>query len=718
MKRTVQRVARWALILALGLAGTLAATEVRIFQQQSRSDFADGELDGLAIGVDGSLRRAAHFERLAEIEEPFVFAAAKSGTGWVLATGNSGRVIEVSASGASDVLWTAPEPEIFALFRDHDGTVYAGSSPDGKVYALRGGGGEEIFDPQETYIWAITRAPWGDLLVATGDEGKLYAIGRGGESRLLYASDEPHFRSLHALEDRVLVGTSGEGLILSVDEQGVVRTLHDADAPEVVAFATGENGDWYAAVVASEAGLASSSRSANGNGNGNGNNKQDEDEGESVQVSVEAASQPETPPKGEARSVIVRGRGGAVEEIERLTDETVYSLAWVEGRLWVGTGVEGKVYSRHDDGLALETTVADRQVIGVFGGTPPSLVTTNAAAVHRVAPDAEVAGSYASKPLDARSVARFGTLRWVGTAGDEAALRYAFRTGSSSKPDQTWSAWTEGASGREVSLAEVPSGRYLQWRLDVAPEAGADTRVSAVEISYRQSNRPPTITALAALPPGQVLVPASFNPGDQTYEPAHPNRDGIFTRLEPSVRSSNGRLKTLWRRGYLTLRWEAGDPNEDQLEFALHFRRDGSEGEWLPLADELEETHYGFDATVLPDGIYRIRLTASDAPANPADDVARVERVSPPIVVDHSPPSLGTASAGLVEIVDELSPIRGAEVSIDAAEWVPAVAKDGLLDGRTETVIVESPPEAELVLLRVMDAAFNTTTFEISGDSR
>ena len=57
-----------------------------------------------------------------------------------------------------------------------------------------------------------------------------------------------------------------------------------------------------------------------------------------------------------------------------------------------------------------------------------------------------------------------------------------------------------------------------------------------------------------------------------------------------------------------------------------------------------------------------------------------------------------------------------AAYSVDAREWLPAKVKDGLLDGRKETLEIELPPKraAQILLLRVRDAAFNVITFDLS----
>ena len=67
-----------------------------------------------------------------------------------------------------------------------------------------------------------------------------------------------------------------------------------------------------------------------------------------------------------------------------------------------------------------------------------------------------------------------------------------------------------------------------------------------------------------------------------------------------------------------------------------------------------------------------------------------------------------------VEVVDQWSPLRRAEFSLDAGEWLPVRTVDGLLDGQHERLLVDSPDSGKLILLRLMDAAFNVVTFDLS----
>lgn len=855
----VIRAAALAFLAAFAFSTTTRASEVKLFRLQSRQAFLRGQLEGMSVDSLGTLRLAPKAERLTALAEPFVLSAAPHPDGWVVGTGNSGKVLLVGRDGKVKELFATAEPEVFAVWADGKGTVYAGSSPSGKVYRYREGkseskahpdgtappsaqappaqapagdqaptgdqapaGGQAApesqappkdkplpagnapqpagnapqpsgnaivwFDPGQTYIWQLLGAKDGSLLVATGTQGKLFRVTGGadakqGKGSVLWDTEDTHVRSLAALPDGdLLVGTAGEGRLVRLTAKGEASTLFDAVEPELVALAVAPDGTAWAAAVASEAsqvplvgqppGQTPAKEQPNKQGGG--------EEGARPDVTVEVGGAGPGPTLGSRppgfggpRSEILRiDRKGAVTTVARLQDDTVHTLLWLGDRLWVGTGLEGKLYSVRGSDPVLEGDVEERQVMALLPdeatGTAhpvPAFATTNASAFYRMAkPGGKRQGSYTSPVLDALQIAKFGSFRWMGEAPSATTLRFSFRSGIAAEPDATWSPWTgprEGKEpGHEIALAGVPSGRYFQWRVEARGEDERTTpQLSAVEISYLQTNLAPRITQLEAMDPGQILVAFNFNPGGQSFEPAHPNREGIFTTLRESADGAEDRLKTLWKQGYRTLRWKADDPNSDDLTYTLSFRAegtgreaspaagtdavqgtngthgtdgkrdphgeahatDGEEG-WLPMAQDLTDGYYSFDETALPDGVYRFRLVAADGTEERPAEVLRDARVSEPVVVDHSPPRLiGVRRDGdrlLAEVEDAWNPLREGTFSVGAAAWQPAVPEDGLLDGRREVLTVVAPKGSPLVILRVMDAAFNAVTFDLSGEAR
>jgi hypothetical protein len=743
-RAAVPPLALLAALLAIAVPPPARGAQVKIFQARSPAAFAGGTLEGVSIDTLGRMQLAPRVDRVASFSEPFLLAAAAHPDGWVVGTGNAGKVLKIDRKGGVTELFTAPEPEVFAVWADPDGTVYAGTSPRGKVYRIpsKGGKADVFFDPGETYIWALARAKDGSLLVGTGTQGKLFRVDARGKGSVLYDSDDTHIRTLEPLPGGdVLAGTAGEGLILRIGPDGKARTLYDAEEPEVVSLAAAPDGTVYAAVIASEASLVDQAKDqatapAPGAGARGANNKGGAGGGQpQVSVTVEqveaptvtaAPRKPGGPAAASPRSELLSiTPAGVVDSLWSFADDTVYGLLWQDGKLWVATGLEGKLYRWADPQMLLEKDVDERQIVAVLPGDPgPVFATTNAAALFRVTRGTERSGTYTSVALDAEQMARFGAFSWLVEVPDGGAVRFSFRSGASAEPDRTWSAWSEPREGREISLADLPRGRFVQWRAELRAGADASPRIYETELSYRQENLKPKIGGIQALDPGQILVPANFNPTNQVYEPAHPNRDSMFNSLTLAGDddAGGGRNKLLWKLGYQTLRWTAADPNGDDLVYDLSFRpaAQGEKGEWLEMVKDLKEDHYGFDALSLPDGVYRFRLLASDRPSNDPDSVQVAERVSDPVVVDHTPPELVKVEKDRdgehlrVTVRDAASPLREAVLSVNAQDWKPVPAADGLLDGRTETLLIESGKPGDLRLLRVTDAAHNVITFSLS----
>jgi hypothetical protein len=721
-----------ALASVAGLAAWIAApqsasaTEVKLLRQQNAASFAAGRLEGVSLDALGALQLADRMDKLASLGEPFLFSAAKLGDGWVVGTGNNGRVVKVDAQGRTTILFQAPEAAIFALWVDADGTVYAGSSPRGKVYRIGSktptGKADVFFDPHETYIWGLTRTTDGALLVATGTQGKLYRVEANGQGKVWYDASDTHLRALMALPGgAAMVGTASLGLIQRVAADGTVRTLYDSGGREVVAFTSAPDGTAYAAIANSEAALPEADLQA-------------------MQAAAAQAQGGGAPPSGSATVTAAPGEGatgttksprseivridpnGVVESLWSFPDDTVYSLAWHHGRLWVGTGLEGRVFSFNSASakMVLEKDADERQVMALLSdGDRLAMATTNAAALYRTTGGPERKGTYTSPALDAGQVSRFGVLRWRGETPRGTTLAFAFRSGISAEPDRTWSAWSEASDEHEITLAKTPPGRYLQWRVTMTASGDTTPRLVGIEASFEHLNLRPRIARFAAMDPGEVLVPQSFNPGAQVYEPAHPTKDGMFTTLgNDASAGEEARTKGLWKKGYRTLRWEATDPNDDKLVYTLEFRRESDPNGWLPMAKDLDDNWYSFDETALPSGVYRFRLHASDRKQNP-DNALEAEQVTEPVVIDDLPPRLVSTAweSGRVRVTveDDLSPLRTAEVSVDGGEWRPARPADGLLDGKREVLVIDLPASPKLVLLRVMDASWNVASFELGG---
>ena len=127
---------------------------------------------------------------------------------------------------------------------------------------------------------------------------------------------------------------------------------------------------------------------------------------------------------------------------------------------------------------------------------------------------------------------------------------------------------------------------------------------------------------------------------------------------------------------------------------------------------------YTLQSGALPDGSYRLRIVASDSPANPAANARSGELVSAPFIIDNSPPAIEILSRTVREgvaavrfrVEDGVSGLRRADVSTDGGKWKAVYSTDGIIDSRVEEfrVTTEALDKGEhVVSLRVYDAAGN-----------
>jgi hypothetical protein len=174
-------------------------------------------------------------------------------------------------------------------------------------------------------------------------------------------------------------------------------------------------------------------------------------------------------------------------------------------------------------------------------------------------------------------------------------------------------------------------------------------------------------------------------------------------------------------RTAVTVRWAAHDDNGDDLTFALYLRGDG-ETVWRLLKDDLTDKVYSFDAALIPDGGYQIKVVASDAPSHNPGDALTGDKVSERFEVDTTPPVVYALKASLelcphcsgkirvsFDAEDAFSPIAHAEYSLDAGPWQYIEPVGGLSDSRRERYDVLIPVPAEkkasehLIAVRVYD---------------
>jgi len=155
-------------------------------------------------------------------------------------------------------------------------------------------------------------------------------------------------------------------------------------------------------------------------------------------------------------------------------------------------------------------------------------------------------------------------------------------------------------------------------------------------------------------------------------------------------------------RDSIGVKWSVHDENDDQMVYSIYYRGDG-EARWLLLKDNLTDKVYSFDASLLPDGGYTVKVVASDAPSHSPGQGLTAERESQRFEVDTAPPQIenlaGSVERGQLHVtcraVDGFSAIKRAEYSVDAGEWQFVEPVGQISDAKTESYDFRVPLMAE-----------------------
>ena len=713
-------------IAAVLFASAAFAVTPQFWRIRTAEEFLAGEIEGFAVTSRGQIKAAPALQKIATFTDPFVLSQAAAPNGDLFfGTGNDGKVYRLRG-GELKPIFTAPEPEVYAVvFRN--GALYAGTSPHGKIYRIdpNSGVSSVFFDPQQAYIWALEFSG-SDLLAATGVDGKLFRVAPSGEGKVLFDSPETHIRSLAVRRDgTLLAGGSSKGRIYSVAKDGSAHALYDSALNEISAIYVDPSGVGWASGVSNT--LPSTAprpqqrpqqQQQQGQQQQSANAQQENRREEAVNVEVsfsfDEGTQTTTTQAG-AGELYRIDTDDFVEIARKFEREMIYGISGGGDRsILLSTGPQGRVYEYRDGEVALIAAVPEKQVVSIAsagGGTV--ITTTNSGAVYRIQNGLAQSGEFRSSAKDVERFSRFGHYRIDGTGVDDGAVAISFRTGNTRNPDETWSRWTAPSASREGSV-NAPPGRYVQWKLTM-PKPSAGVSVESVSVAYVNRNVAPAIENVAVQDPGVVFISSGYPASPQVVEATNPDEYGIFSSLEPARENNAQPGKRMFRKGYRTITWRARDDNGDALRYSVSFRRSGTE-RWLRLRENMDENQINFDTSQLPDGIYQVRLTATDAPDNP-DAPLTDTREGIEFNVDNSLPSITSTVDGdtvVIKVTDGASAVGKVEYAADAQQWVRMTPVDGIADSTMETFrLPKSAVAGKFLVIRAVDAHYNVATESI-----
>lgn len=653
---------RLPLMVFLLLAGgwrEAAAVQTELFRYARMEDYQDASFRELILADDGSWRLGPRWEELLADELAFFSEMADDGETLLLAGGGDpGKLILFDKDrrrhrqihSAPDLLFSCVEtlaPGLWAV----------GSGPGGVVYRVDAEGTVTPWlETGEDFVWDLLLD--GDTLwIATGATGKLlrHDLAAGTTEHFATVPDESAFTLALAADGGLLVGSSGEGLLLRYDDEGEALVLADFDAEEVQRILVLPGGDVVVAVARTDGECEENCASVYRIGGAGGMEKQ---------LSSDSAFIGDLLPAAAGGFWVASGDPA---ELDRLT-------APYRGEI---LGVEPDHYysDLHDDGEAL----------WILQSKPARLL--------RVAGVAE-SGELLSEVVDMRNRSRAGALRLEADLPRGCGFEVEARAGQGADPALGWTDWTACESdgdepGDDLSFRmDLPAARYFQWRVRFLGKGGRSPRLHRITASYLPLNRSPLLGNLTVLRPVEGPFEDGIDLGGRPFTQVLERGVRVQYQLKSAPAPAADADPALLR-GLRQVQWDWLDPDGDRLRARIELQRVG-ERQWSTLAEDWSQSLFTWDTRGLADGLYRLRVTADDAPDNPGRAARSSVLLSERVRLDSRPPRFELG----VERVDERQRLRGSVADegggvlrslgwrIAGGDWRALAAADGLMDRR------------------------------------
>lgn len=653
-------------------------------EPKPRPTQSDGKEEGAGSDEGEEAAEAGAKVEAIPVREPSVwtqtsfddFAAGTLEGTTVLDTG----AVALAAPTQTVLSYCPPALYAWCAVPDGKGGAYLGTGPKGVVYHVSADGAcTEFLNTGDAQVFSMVRLSDGSLVVGTGPRGLLMRVSAVGKELGRVETGEAYVWGIVEADNSVLAATGPNGRILRVTADGKITVFEDVRQDHVLSIARGADGDFYFGT----------------------------DTGNLYSLSPDGFARPlGQSPLGAVYAVCL-GPDGCVyfasggnayrltaerEIVEALAtpDTLSFALAANSRGLFMGTSAQARVYAIDGTGLTSLYARLERPDGRIIALAPDEdggvlwVLTLDPVMLYRLPMPSTSEGVFCSSVLDGSRQCEWLSLSVSGALPEGTWVKVLTRGGNTALPDDDWAPWTEAYHDGTMYRVAPSRSRYFQYQLVLHSDAPPSLpTVSDVQVRYLPSNRKPKVRC-----------------------------DDIS-----SIRFVNATA---------SVKWDGEDPDNDSLRYTVYSSPDGGLT-WNEVKKDITDESYDWDVSGIGDGMYLLRIVASDEVANPGRGLQDAVIVGP-VCVDTSAPKVMLAQSGVTiengtvrvecSAMDKGSTLKVAQWRVDGQDpWQPVVPVDLVYDEDYEiltfTIAGLTPGEHKLEVA-AFDRAGNSSTASLN----
>ncbi|OXU14285.1 SMP-30/gluconolactonase/LRE family protein [Sedimentisphaera salicampi] len=722
------------ILFCLAFAASALAVNSKLYKYDTAMDFSAGETENVAIDSEGTLHLNKKHKLLAEkLEDVWavndivvidgkIFAGTSPNAGLFRITEDKAENIyrsekkddkpvgpvkeekseekDKAENSESEEKEEIVNEHIFAVEKGFNGKLTAGiSGKECRILEF----GKDQSNPET--LCKIEDAAFifdlqfhkGSLYAATGPNGKIFKISADGKTEVFFDSIDRGITVMAFYKDKLYAGTDKRGLLYCIDmETKKGKALFDSPEMDITSINFDDEDNIYITAAIEDP----SAESKNGSDMPSympPHPKESEDKKEEKLFTLQNGGLRLKLAATAKKDMLERKENGGDKKekvksaLYKIAPDGIVSVLGKgsgvfldsimhKGRLWVADGKDASLSQIDTDKIVIENVYRDKissEITSLYtAGGKIYAATANPPRIIEFHDGLSSEGWWQSDTIDAKQPSKWGSVKLDGKIPEGCRIEFSARgTNVQNAREEDFTEWTKPLSAQSEEPAIEGSHRFLQLKLMLKGSENRSPKVNAAAVASVVRNIKPVVAA-------------------------------------PMIKSEEKKTEAV-------IAIPAKDENDDELIFSIDIQGEDSD-RWVNIEEDHKEKKFKWDTSTVPDGIYKLRVTASDRLSNGPENALESVSTETEYIVDNTPPvcsgqnveTKGTEGKVKFTLTDKYTVIGKVSYTLNSSDdWNTVIPDDLLADSKREsfTITLSGLEKGDNILaVRYADEAGNS----------